>query len=170
MGRKVRCAVTKEYGDSEEFVKIDGKYYKSQAIYDVVHREKALWNEIIRLICEDLLGYSKGQVFPSLITRKLKEYEFYDREVILETFELKKKDILYQLNQDGKFDDDNGKIFYMFAIIKSSINDVLKQHKRKEKQENSTESLSIENISDITIQNNNTGGRDISRWLEEDDL
>ena len=29
MARKVKCAVTGKYGTSDEFVKIDGKYYSS---------------------------------------------------------------------------------------------------------------------------------------------
>lgn len=169
MGRRVRCAITKEYGNSDEFIKIGNKYYKSQEVYDIDHKQKSLWNGIIRFICEDLLGYQKGQVYPTLINRKLKELDFYDREVILKTFQLKKDDILYQLNQDGKFKDDNGRIFYMFAIINNCINDVNKEFKRSQiKPRKDTLKVDDLNILENTIANHNI--RDISTWLEEDEL
>jgi hypothetical protein len=169
LGRRVKCQVTQEYGDSDEFVKIDGKYYKSQEIYDNDRKQKDLWNKIIKLVCEDLLGYDQCKVFPSLVIVKLKELKFYDREVIYETFMSQKDDILYWINQDGKFKDDAGKISYMFAIIKGHINEVDRQLKRdKTKLENTNKPIQI--VSDMEIQQSMSVGKDISKWLEEDEL
>ena len=167
MARKVKCQVTGEIGTNETFFKVDNKYYKSQEIYEKHRKEKELWNEIIRYICEDLLGYASGQVFPSLVVKKLNEYKFYEREVILKAFKDKEKNILYQINQSGKFDNDNGKIFYMFAIIKNSINDTYKEWKREEKeiQNYKKEIRSIEILDTVKHEN-----KDISSWLGEDEL
>ena len=154
MARKCKCCITGESGTIDTFVKISNKYYKSQETYDEYQHNANLRKEIVRFICEDLLGYKKGMVFPSLLTRKLKEFDFYDNEVILKTFQLKAKDIGYWVNVDGKFKDDNGKISYMFAIIKSEINEVYKSWKR-EKQINQKQNKEVEDI-DIPTENINT--------------
>lgn len=41
MGRVCKCRVTKEIGDTNEFVKIEGYYYKSQEIYNEYIKNKA---------------------------------------------------------------------------------------------------------------------------------
>jgi hypothetical protein len=170
MARTVKCAVTKEIGTSDTFIKIDGKYYKSQEVYDEDHKQKELWSEIIRYICEDLLKYQKGQVFPTLITKKLLELKYYDREVILETIKVKSNDILYQINQDGKFKDDTGKIFYIFAIIKNNINDIHKKWKYNQAQIRLSNNSNIEgNINNIGKENVQKG-KDLTKWLEDDDI
>lgn len=170
LARQVKCCITGEYGLSDVFIKVGNKYYKSQEVYDNDRKDKDLWNEIVRYICEDLLGYQTGQVFPSLIPRKLAEYKFYNREVILKTFQLKSSDILYQINQDGKFDNEQSKIFYMFAIVKNSINDVYKQWKRDNKQAINKDKEDYIGTNDIENLGTSKSGKDLSTWLEDDEL
>ena len=170
MARKVKCQVTGEYGTADTFVKINNKYYKSMEIYENNRREKDLWNELIKYICDNFLGYEKGQPFPSLITRKLNELSFYKREVIMQTFKEKEKDILYQINQDNKLNNDQDKIFYMFAIIRNSINDVNKRFKRKQLTEVKQQKSEIDIETNIKELGTNKKGKDISSWLEDDEI
>ena len=168
MARKVKCFITKEEGTSDIFIKIDNKYYKSQEIYDESQKAKESFKKLIKYIGEELLGYETGQVYPSLVFKKLTEYKFYDNEVILKTFKLKEKDILYQINQDNKFKNDNGKVFYMFAIVKNAINDVHKEWLKEQKQitlNNKQDMKPIEILESVKHDNKN-----IKNWLGDDDL
>ena len=170
MARKVKCNVTGEYGTSDTFIKIDNKYYKDRETYENNRKEKDLWHELINYICINLLNYEKGQPFPSLVTRKLNEFSFYNREVILQSFKEKEKDILYQINQDCKFDNEQSKIFYMFAIVKNNINDVNKKWKRKQLTEVKQQKSEINIETNIEELGTSKKGKDISGWLEDDEI
>lgn len=164
MARKVRCAVTKEYGTSDTFIKIGSKYYKSQQIYDEYEKEKSYRQKILDMISFDFLDYSPGQTFPTLIVKQLKQLDFYSKEVIYQTFLKCYDNIMYYLkNKD--FKDDCAKIRYIFAIIKNNINDVYKAdkiQKARKIEENRHE------IADINRAGTIQKGRDISKWLEEE--
>ena len=130
MARRVRCQITKEYGTSDTFVKIGTKYYKSQEIYDKHHAEQKLQTQIVETIAYDFLGYEKGQEIPTVMFRKLKELDFYSKEVIIETLS-EISDAVHYWMENKQFDSDFGRISYIFAIIKNKINDVYKVHKHK---------------------------------------
>ena len=169
MARKVKCAITGEYGTNETFIKIGTKYYKTQEIYDEDRRRKDLHKKIVDTILNDFLDYQQGQIPSSLLFKKLKELEFYDNEVILKTIEQQSDTIKYWMN-NKEFKNENGKIAYMFAIIKGSINDVYKDWKR-EKAIKHKENKSIIDINiDIKQINTTQKGKDITAWLEEDDV
>jgi hypothetical protein len=167
--RKVKCAITGEDGTNETFIKIGNKYYKSQEIYDEFQRKKILRQQIIDFICYNLLDYQKGQKFPSLITNKLKDLEFYDNEVILKAFQDYENDIVYWMNHKN-FTSSAGKIGYMFAIVNNHINDIYDQWKRDKKQTIKEEKSEIQVNTDIVIKDlgTNKKGKDISEWLEDD--
>lgn len=167
MARKVKCAITGENGTNETFIKIDTKYYKSQEIYDEDRRCKDLHKKIVDTILNDFLDYQKGQIPSSLLFKKLKELEFYDNEVILRTIEQQSDTIKYWMRTKG-FQNDNGKISYLFAIIKGSINDVHKTWKREKdlEQKLHNEDYSIPVNIDITA--NKQEIKDLSKWLEDD--
>ena len=169
ISRPVKCAITGEQGTADTFIKIGTKYYKSQEIYDTVQRQKDLHKQIVNLICYELLDYQKGQKFPTLLTRKLKELDFYDNEVILKTVQNYKNDIIYWMNRK-QIDSDTGKIYYIFAIINDHINDVYNQWKHDKKQIVKEEKSEIEVSTDIDIKDlgTNKEGKDISEWLEDD--
>lgn len=128
MGRRVKCQVTGEYGNSDDFVKVGSKYYKSQEVYDEFQRESELRRKIIHVISVDILGYESGQVFPTILVRRLKELNFYPNEVILETVQNLQDSLLWAM-QNKDFRSDVNRIEYIFAAIKNHINDVYKRYK-----------------------------------------
>jgi hypothetical protein len=169
MARKVKCQITHEIGSSDVFVKINGKYYKTREIYDDYKRESDLHKKVVNIIANDLLNYQEGQVFPNVLYKKIKELEFYPNAVILQTVENNYDNIKYWMDRKD-FDSDFAKISYIFAIIKNKINDTYKEWKRNELitiQENKT---NIEFNLDINEENTAQKGKDISKWLEEDEV
>lgn len=168
MPRKVKCAITGEYGTNETFVKIGTKYYKSQEIYDEDRRRKDLHKKIVDTILNDFLDYQQGQIPSSLLFKKLKELEFYDNEVILKTIEQQSDTIRYWMN-NKEFKNDNGKIAYMFAIIKGSINDVYKDWKREKDLERKLQGADYNIPIDMDVEVNKQEGKDLSKWLEDDE-
>jgi len=168
MARKVKCAITGEWGTNETFVKIGTKYYKSQEIYDEDRRRKDLHKKIVDIILNDFLDYQQGQIPSSLLFKKLKELEFYDNEVILKTIEQQSDTIRYWMN-NKEFKNENGKIAYMFAIIKGSINDVYKDWKREKDLERKLQGADYNIPIDMDVEVNKQEGKDLSKWLEDDE-
>lgn len=169
MARKVKCAITGEYGTNEIFIKIGSKYYKSQEIYNEDKQRKELHKKIVDTILNEFLDYQQGQVPSSLLFKKLKELEFYDNEVILKTIQQQSDTIKYWMN-NKEFKNENGKISYMFAIIKGSINDVYKEWKREQNRIKQVKKSKIDINIDIENINTTQKGKDISKWLEDDDI
>ena len=170
MARKVRCAVTREYGTSDTFIKIGNKYYKSQQIYDEYEKEKVYRQKILDMISFDFLDYSPGQTFPTLIVKQLKQLDFYSKEVIYQTFLKCYDNIMYYLkNKD--FKDDCAKIRYIFAIIKNNINDVYKECLREEKiidkQEEQTTNFDVVDEQSMMNIGSKIKAKDISDFLED---
>lgn len=166
MSRKCKCQITGEIGTTDTFVKINGKYYKSQEVYDQHKTKVEQYKKIINLIAEDFLNYDKNQVFPTLLTKKLKELEFYPNEVILKTIEKNYDTIKYWM-MTKDFNNDIGRISYIFAIIKNNINDVYKMWKKDSDQkllENK-----VNNDFDFDIDNYKQKQKDLRKWLEEDE-
>ena len=170
MGRKVKCYATGEEGTNDTFVKIGDHYYKSQAVYDEYRHEIDTRKLIVSKIANEFLGYHKGQKFPAYINKKLGEFSYYKADVILKTIEKKNDSIMYFM-QNKEFKSESGKISYIFAIISNNINDVNKEyqwHKKAEQQEHKTEMISVP---EITISAPvNSGVRDITNWLEDEDI
>lgn len=167
MARKVKCQITKEEGTSDVFYKApNGKYYKSQKLYETWLKEKIDREEFLDMFATDFLGYKKGQVFPTVLCKRLKELEFYGYDVINQTVKKCKSSIEYALTHKD-FASENGKISYIFAIIKNNINDVYKQIVEEEKkpivEHYIDETVDIDNIHTTHKEKN------IKKWLEEDD-
>jgi len=169
MSRKVKCYVTGETGTNDTFVKIGSHYYKSQAVYDAYRHEIDTRKAIISIIAKDFLNYTDGQKFPPYIQTKLNELSFYSNDVILATIEKTKNSIIYYTT-NKEFRNEAGKIAYIFAIIANNINDINKEYKAKlqsEKREHITE------LPPVSIAVSNTSapkGKDISDWLEDEDI
>lgn len=168
MARKVKCAITGEYGTNESFIKIGTRYYKSQEIYDKDRRRKDLHKKIVDTILNEFLDYQQGQVPSSLLFKKLKELEFYDNEVILKTIEQQSDTIKYWMS-NKEFKNENGKIAYMFAIIKGSINDVYKEWRRERDLEKKLQKVDYNIPINVDIMANRQEGKDLSKWLEDDE-
>lgn len=169
MGRKCKCHITGEIGTTDTFIKIGNYYYKNQYVYDESNRLKEERKQLIDYICRKFLHYSEGQPFPTILSKKLNELSFYDNAVILETFKVCESDILYWMEHKN-FDSDYGKIAYMFAIIGNRIADVNRSYVRIEKIKQKEES-EISHFTDPMLSTGtNKSGKDLSQFLEDDDL
>ena len=173
MARKVKCQITGEYGTSETFYKADnGKYYKSKELYDVWNKKNEDRKHVIDKFATEFLGYVPGQVFPTILTKKLKELEFYGYDVINRTIDKSYNSIQYAL-RIKEFRSDMGKISYIFAIIKNNINDVYKQVLAEEKSEKRQQEqiAHIDVVDEQTIMDIGTKqkAKDISSFLEDDE-
>lgn len=169
MARIVKCQITHEVGNTDIFVKIGGKYYKSQEIYDNYKKQTELHKKIVDIIVNDFLDYQQGQIFPTMLLKKLKELDFYPNEVVLKTIENNHDNICYWMNKK-EFSNDIGKISYIFAIIKNNINDIYKNWKRNQQIQTQENNTNIEVSLDIQEINTTQKGKDITAWLEDDDI
>lgn len=169
MARQCKCQVTGEKGTTDTFYKADnGKYYKSKEVYDIWNKENEDRKNVIEKFAVDFLDYKPGQVFPTILTKKLKELEFYGYDVINRTIDKAYNSIQYAI-QHKDFKNDVGKISYIFAIIKNNINDVYKQVVQEEKENKSETVCEINNEVDIDNIQTNHKEKNIKKWLEDDD-
>lgn len=168
MSRSVKCALSGEVGTSDLFIKIGTKYYKSQEIYDEYKLKANLHKKIVDVIVNDFMNYQSGQIFPTILTKKLKELEFYPNEVILKTIEKNHDTIQYWMNTKD-FSNDIGKISYIFAIIKGNINDIYKEWKSDTVLENKMNKIDTSLIIDLIITENKHEEKDLRKWLEDDE-
>ena len=167
MARQCKCQVTGEKGTTDTFYKADnGKYYKSKEVYDIWNKENEDRKNVIEKFAVDFLDYKPGQVFPTVLTKKLKELEFYGYDVINRTIDKAYNSIQYAI-QHKDFKNDIGKISYIFAIIKNNINDVYKQIVQEEKRSETV--CEINNEVDIDNIQTNHKEKNIQKWLEDDD-
>jgi len=169
MARIVTCAVTKEKGTSDVFYKADnGKWYKSESVFRQFQKDKHT-RETIQRVLLTYLGYQKGEPFPALLNKKIKEYSFYSPEVLLETITKCEKDITWAFN-NKEFSSTQGKIFYMFAIISNHISDVNRQNNKVNELRNKQTQKHIDTIQEMDISTIGTSkkGKDITDFLEDD--
>lgn len=138
MGRKVRCKITGEYGDSTEFYKAGSGYYKSKEIYEKNERQCKAKSEAQKIIAE-LLEYGEGQRLSPYTLKKYKELSFYTDEVILETFKKEKNNIKYYAARK-QFNTEQQKVAYIFAVIQNHIADVDKIYKKKKAEQRRADS------------------------------
>lgn len=171
MARQCKCQITGDVGTTDTFYKADnGKYYKSKEVYDIWNKENENRKKVIEKFAIDFLDYKPGQVFPTVLTKKLKELEFYGYDVINRTIDKVYNSIQYAI-QHKDFKNDIGKISYIFAIIKNNINDVYRQVLREEKikEKQKTQTDHFESISESELMNigSKKKAKDISEFLEE---
>ena len=167
MARQCKCQVTGERGTTDTFYKAEnGKYYKSKEVYEAWHKENEDRKKIIQKFAAEFLDYVPGQVFPTVLAKKLKELEFYGYDVINRTIDLTYDSIQYAI-QHKNFKNDVGKISYIFAIIKNNINDIYKQTVQEEKEKKIV--YEIDDSVDINNIQTNHKEKNIKKWLEEDD-
>lgn len=132
MGRRVKCRVTGEYGDSTVFYKVDKSYYKSKEVYEEDQKQKKAKKEALKIIAE-LLGYREGQHLSPFTFKKYNELKFYADQVILETL-LKQRDTIEYYMARKEFENEQRQIQYIFAIIQNHIADIDRVYKKKEQQ------------------------------------
>lgn len=168
MARRCKCAITGEIGDTDTFVKIGNRYYKSREIYDKVQREKESYKNLVDYICTEFLGYGDGQPFPPILPKKLKELSDYSNNVIMEAFRKSSDNIRYALDHKT-FSGEYGKIAYIFAIVKNRISEVAAEEARLQKQMEHVKQIRLE-CSETGISGTKAKGKNISSFLEDDDM
>lgn len=140
-------------------------------MYDVWNKENEDRKHVIERFAIEFLDYVPGQVFPTILTKKLKELEFYGYDVINRTIDKSYDSIQYALRTKD-FRNDVCKISYIFAIIKNNINDVYKQVLREEKIEEKQQRqvTNVEVVDEQTFANIGTKqkAKDISCFLEDE--
>lgn len=170
MARPVKCCVTGEYGDKKIFFKAGKKYYKTEALYKEERRKKQARHDLIDYVCKTFLGYEDGQPFSTFLPRKLQELKFYDDELILQVFQ-EQAQIIKQRFDVMQFENELGKISYMVGIVRNALPEAKQRVRRKEKQDlqmNCNEAAEI--IESTAVIAGTRTAKDLSRWLEEEDL
>ncbi len=161
MGRRVKCRITEEYGDSEDFYKAkDGRYYKSKEIYINYKREDLARRKTNTLLMEFL----KLRSYPPMLGKLIKElHQDYSYEVIYLTVVNCKKNIQYALS-NKHFNSQFAMIRYIGAILKNNIPEVYKfcQMKKNSK----TKKIDIDKDVFENQRTNTKEKKDISKWLE----
>lgn len=128
--RQVRCKDNNELVSSADAYKApDGKYYSSKGAFDHLVKEREFRQKCL-LELGNILGYRDGMRFPTIVAKKLKEYESYGYEVVLTTILNKKPDMVYMLSHKD-FTSDYNRTAYIMAIITNSINDTLNKTLKK---------------------------------------
>lgn len=169
MARKVKCCVSGKWGTSDTFIKIDGKYYENQEVYEWNKRMSNCWRLTIDKITIDYLGYQKGEPYPTILNKRLKSLDFYDNEVIYRTV-LFCEDAILNAFQTKEFDSTYMKIQYMMAILRNNIAKVWKvvRQERKEAKEGTRQLDDIVYIESLDNVNNPIQtNKDISKFLED---
>ena len=170
MARRVKCAVTGEYGTSDTFVKIDGHYYKSEEVYEADKKKKADRLALIDYVCREFLGYSDGQPFSTFLPRKLQELSYYSDALILHVFQ-EQATIIHDCLNRMTFPNELNKISYIVGIVRNALPEALQKQERESRQEQLAASR-LQNNEELTIVQTPVERRknDISCWLEEDEL
>ncbi|MFS1518606.1 hypothetical protein V1503_19395 [Bacillus sp. SCS-151] len=178
MARKCKCKICRTEGTTDTFYKVTNEkgknsYFCSEEEYKQSLEEKVKYKELMCFISEQILGYKEGQIVPPVLVKKIMQLkQFYNYEVILKAFELKKDDIHYWIIVKN-FNSEYGKVSYIMKIIEGCINDVHDEWVRKKSQHHQQEKHDINSLmnEDIIIKNRNIkNDNSILDFLEEDDL
>lgn len=165
--RQVKCRDTGVLVSSTDAWKApDGKYYSSQGAFEHLMLEKTYRQKCIEEL-GNILGYSKDQKFPTIVAKKLKEYESYGYEVVFETI-CNKKQVIINSISNKDFTSEYNKTSYIMAIITNSINDIYKQHQDKKKLQHIDKTVAtIEEVESAVTPVKVRETHDISRWLND---
>lgn len=170
-GRKVKCCITHEYGSSTDFIKINGKYYKSQQVYDTMLIQRQAREDFKALLMR-LIGYEEGQPYPKIVDKKIAELKFYQPTILLATLQYLYKSLEYHM-QNKVFVSDFSKISYIFAAISNNINDIRRKEEdaARSKILAETSNCGIEELLKSTVEDDVSHiqhTRDISRFLDDE--
>jgi len=154
MSRKCTCQICKSKGDTDTFYKITNdkglnKYYCSKEEFDNFQAKKEKRYNLLKYIAEEVLQLEEGQIVsPSMVKKISKLNEFYDFEVIHESFMVNLDTIHYWI-KNKNFSNEYGMVSYIMKIIEGSINDIYNKWKHKKKtlikQENHSVDLGVLN-------------------------
>lgn len=120
MARRVRCSVTKELGDSSDFIRVGNKYFKNQDVYNNYKKEKESFNKLYTKIAE-LLGYSNGTMVGStggFVAKKIKDSSL-SKEELYESLVEREEYIKELFGEITNHCSDNNYVLGIFKIIET---------------------------------------------------
>jgi hypothetical protein len=166
----IKCHICKKELTIENaylLIKGDRKiYYCNKEEYDSQQSELVDWSDLYEYIRLGIFSYDKTMALSTYLVKRLKELRLnYSYKIILETFKIQTKTILYWINTKRELDTEYKKINYMMAIIKNNINDVYLKSKRQNMPNIVNINIDDRNIRNDKIQPVNKG---ISDYLGED--
>ena len=164
--RQVKCRDTGVLVSASDAWKApDGKYYSSKGAFEHLMNEKTYRQQCLEEL-GNILGYHDGQKFPTVVAKKLKEYEYYGYKVVLKTIITKKSDMEYAISHK-EFASEYNRVAYIMAIITNSINDVKRKMDEELKAEHVSESaITAEDVALANVPAERGSVRDISKFLK----
>ena len=112
---EVTCYATKETGDNKDFIKIKGKYYKSQEIHDNYIKDVDNRYKLNKIITDELLN---GDItLGGYVGKRIKNITI-DTDVLLIIFDENKQKLI---NKMPSIQSGYGKVNYIFAVIEEQI-------------------------------------------------
>lgn len=166
MGRRVKCQITKETGDSKDFFKApNGKYYKSEEVYNDWLRTTILRKECIKEIC-DIAGYNEEIVVPAFLNKIINDIgKKVGYDILLETIRRNRQSFEWA-NEHKEFSSELNRLFYYKSIITNHVVEVYKEEQERKEQGKRMEKDTAppENL-DVGIVGGK--GKDLSALLEQ---
>jgi hypothetical protein len=161
--RKVQCVVTGEKGAPDDFYRApNNKWYKSKEVYLKWKQNDDLRRQAINYFCVEFLNYQPGCIFPTLLARRVKEYESgYGYAVLIQC--MKEQHDRIQLALSRKvFESDYHRMNYTFAIINQHINETY--HHQKQSKKATAPTAVPEEMHNLETKHTE---RDVRRWLDD---
>lgn len=147
--RACRCQVTGERGTVSTFYRVShkgkNKYYKNEEVYRNMIAEKEIKEQLLSYVSINILNYDGSMFLPPVFLKRLNNInKTYPYEVILQTFKDNEDTLLYWMNQDNKFENENNRLNYMMAIIQNKINDTYLKWKNEKKKLEQIEKVELD--------------------------
>lgn len=107
--------------------------------------ERESREKLLSYVSVNILSYDGSMFLPPSFLKRIKDMsEIYPYEVILQTFKDNEDTLLYWVNQDGKFKNENNRLSYMMAIIQNKINDTYLKWKVQERRNKDDNTPNVE--------------------------
>lgn len=120
MARKVKCSVTGEYGNHDEFIKVGNKYFKNKEVYENYVKEKEIFKKLYTKFAE-LLGYTDEMMIGStagFITKKIKDSTL-SKEELYDSLIEKEEYIKELFSEIDEHYNDSKRVISIFKIIET---------------------------------------------------
>lgn len=140
-----------------------GRYWSSKKAWERKQSQLLYRSKCIDLFRE-LLAYMPSVPLPTYVYKLLGTLEGYGYDVVYQTFVDKSKDIQWALD-NKQFNNEYGKVKYVFSIVQNSINYV---YKRMQKEKTRVAMIPEVTEENIELKQRQQETKDISRFLLED--
>lgn len=165
MPRAVKCQVTKELGTSDTFFKApNGKYYKTEEIYNQWKRNTELRNMCISILC-DIAGYNENIVVPTFLNKMVNDIgKKVGFDVLYDTIQRHYNDFVWA-NEHKNFSTELNRLFYYQSIIKNNVVEVYKEYQQNKEQQKKIDNFELPD--DISAGRIIKKGKDLTALLED---